>query len=369
VEGGRIVSVQSARALPSDVDVIDLGDATLLPGLIDCHVHLVWSGGPAPHELVDRESRYVTALRCAANALANLKAGVTTVRDLGSSDGMALDVGVAIDLGIVPGSRVIASGRAIAMTGGHGVEAGSREADGVDAVRHAVRCEMKAGAQLIKVMASGGVYGRGEEVGSPQFTVEEMQVAVEEAHKTGRKVAAHAYSPQAISNALDAGVDSVEHASLMDRETAERMRRQGCYMVPTLSTYQAMHEAGTRLGLAEHLRRKTEEVREASRAAFQLAMRVGVPLAAGTDCGSPGHPHGALRDELRLMVELGATPLQAIRFATSAASDLLGLGSQIGTLEPGKRADLLAVAGDPLRDILALREVRLVLRDGVPAAP
>jgi imidazolonepropionase-like amidohydrolase len=365
VEGGRIAGIDPSHAIPSTAEVVDLGDTTLMPGLIDTHVHLVWSAGPAPHELIERETRYVTVLRTAANALINLHAGVTTVRDLDSLDGMAVDVGRAIDLGVVPGARIIACGRAVAMTGGHGLNAGSVEADGVDAVRHAVRAEMKAGAQVIKLMASGGVYGHAEEIGSPQLSVEEMRVGVEEAHKAGRKVAAHAYSPQAIKNALDAGVDSVEHASLIDRETAERMRQLGTYMVPTLVTYKKMFEAGPKMGLADYVQRKTAEVKDASRAAFKLAMEVGVRLAAGTDCGSPGHPHGALAEELELMVELGATPMQAIRFGTSAAADLLGLSAEIGTLEPGKRADLLALSGDPLRDIRVLREVRLVMRDGV----
>ena len=363
VEDGRIASVGSVADLPAGVGITDLGDATILPGLIDAHVHLVWSASAEPHEVVERESRALTALRCANNAALHLRAGVTTVRDLGATDGLSIDVARAVGLGVIRGPRVIAAGRAIAMTGGHGWFLG-READGAQAVRHAVRSELKAGATCIKLMASGGVYGHAEEPGSPQLTVEELRVAVEEAHKAGRRVAAHAYSIEAIGNALDAGVDSIEHGSFIDRDTAGRMRETGTYLVPTMSVYRAMSERGPELGAPEYIRRKTAEVLEASREAFRLALEAGVPVAAGTDCGAPGHPHGTLLEELMLMVESGASPVQALRFGTSAAADLLGLGDEVGSLEPGKRADLLAVDGDPTSEILALRDVRLVLRDG-----
>jgi imidazolonepropionase-like amidohydrolase len=363
VEDGRIASVVPARELASDVEVVDLGDATLLPGLIDAHVHLVWSASAEPHEVVERESRALTALRCANNAERHLRAGVTTVRDVGSTDGLAIDIARAVELGILPGPRVVAAGRAIAMTGGHGWFLG-READGADAVRHAAREEMKAGATCIKLMASGGVYGHAEEPGSPQLTVEEMRAAVEEAHKGGRKVAAHAYSVAAINNALEAGVDSVEHGSFLDRETAETMRERGTYLVPTMSVYQAMSDKSPELGTPEYIQRKTAEVLDASREAFRLALDNDVPIAAGTDCGAPGHPHGTLPQELMLMVEAGATPMQALRYGTSAPADLLGLSEEVGTLAPGKHADLLAVDGNPINDIRALRKVRLVLRSG-----
>jgi imidazolonepropionase-like amidohydrolase len=363
VEDGRIASVGSVADLPAGAEITDLGDATILPGLIDAHVHLVWSASAEPHEVVERESRALTALRCANNAALHLRAGVTTVRDVGATDGLSIDVARAVGLGVLRGPRVIAAGRAIAMTGGHGWFLG-READGAEAVRHAVRSELKAGATCIKLMASGGVYGHAEEPGSPQLTVEELRVAVEEAHKAGRRVAAHAYSIEAIGNALDAGVDSIEHGSFIDRDTAGRMRESGTYLVPTMSVYRAMSERGPELGAPEYIRRKTAEVLGASREAFRLALEAGVPVAAGTDCGAPGHPHGTLPEELMLMVESGASPIQALRFGTSAAADLLGLGDEVGSLEPGKRADLLAVDGDPTSEILALRDVRLVLRDG-----
>jgi imidazolonepropionase-like amidohydrolase len=363
VEDGRIASVGPARELASGVEVVDLGDATLLPGLIDAHVHLVWSASAEPHEVVERESRALTTLRCANNAERHLRAGVTTIRDVGSTDGLAIDVARAVELGILSGPRVVAAGRAIAMTGGHGWFLG-READGPDAVRHAAREEMKAGATCIKLMASGGVYGHAEEPGSPQLTVEEMRVAVEEAHKGGRKVAAHAYSVEAINNALESGVDSIEHGSFLDRETAERMREKGTYLVPTMSVYQAMSNKGPELGTPEYIQRKTAEVLEASSEAFRLALDNNVPIAAGTDCGAPGHPHGTLPQELMLMVEAGTTPMQALRYGTSAPADLLGLSEEVGTLAPGKHADLLAVDGNPINNIRALRKVRLVLRNG-----
>jgi imidazolonepropionase-like amidohydrolase len=363
VEEGRIVSVMPAEDLPADTEVVNLGDATLLPGLVDAHVHLVWSASAEPHALVESESRALTALRCANNADLHLRAGVTTVRDVGSTDGLAIEVGRAVELGVLPGPRVVAAGRAIAMTGGHGWFLG-READGPDAVRRAAREEMKAGAGCVKLMASGGVYGHAEEPGSPQLTTAEMGAAVQEAHKAGRKVAAHAYSPEAINNALEAGVDSIEHGSFMDRATAERMQEQGTYLVPTMSVYAAMAKKGPELGAPEYIQRKTAEVLGASREAFRLALEVGVKIAAGTDCGAPGHPHGTLPEELRLMVEAAATPTEALRYGTSAAADLLGLAEEVGTLEPGKKADLIAVGGDPLHDIRALREVRLVLRNG-----
>lgn len=364
VEDGRIASVGPSADVRDAGEVEDLGDVTLLPGLIDAHVHLVWSASAEPHEVVETESRALTTLRCAANCERQLKAGVTTVRDVGSTDGLAVEIGLAVELGVIPGPRVVASGRAVAMTGGHGWFLG-READGADAVRRAVREEIKSGATCIKFMASGGVYGGGEEPGSPQLSVKEMSAGVEEAHKAGRRVAAHAYSGEAINNALEAGVDSIEHGSFLDAETARRMAGQGTYLVPTMSVYEAMSEKGAELGSPEYITRKTAEVLASTREGLARALEAEVKVAAGTDCGAPGHPHGTLAQELRLISEAGTGPAGALDAGTRAAADLLGLGSKVGTLEPGKRADLLAVGGDPLTDTGALEDVRLVVRDGM----
>jgi imidazolonepropionase-like amidohydrolase len=363
VDGEQIAYAGPAASAPATADTVDLGDATLLPGLIDAHVHLVWSAGALPHELVREESPYLTVLRCADNVARHLRAGVTTIRDVGSTGGMAVEVGRAIEKGVLRGPRVVAAGRAMAMTGGHAHYLG-REVDGADAVRRAVREELKAGADCIKVMASGGVYGHREEVGNPQLTVEEMRAAVDEAHKAGRKVTAHAYSSQAIANALDAGVDCLEHGSFLEGDAADRMRRDSIFLVPTLSVYKAMYEAGPSLGTPLYLQRKTEVVMQASRASFRTALEAGIALASGTDCGAPGHPHGRLAEELALMVEYGATPVQALRAATLQAAELLGLADEIGTLEPGKRADLVAVRENPFANIGAVRDVRLVVLGG-----
>ena len=367
-EGPLISYVGAARLSPAVAETIELGDCTLLPGLVDAHVHLVWSASGQPHEVVNRESRYLTVLRSAANAVRHLHAGVTTIRDCGSTDGIALDVAQGIEAGVFVGPRLVAAGQAISMTGGHAWFV-SKEADGSDNVRHAVRSQLKAGAQCIKLMASGGVYGHLEEVGSPQLFVEEMRAGVEVAHLAGRKATAHAYSPNAITNALDAGVDCIEHGSFLTGDVAERMRKQGTYLVPTLSTYEAMIERGPQVGTPEYMIRKTGQVMEASRTAFRLALEAGVPVATGTDCGAPGHPHGAVVEEISLMVRLGADPQKALTFATMSSARLLGVDSEVGSLEVGKRADLIAVDGNPLDDIEALRSLQLVVKDGVQAWP
>jgi len=363
IEGARIDWVGPAAELPLGLAVDDLGDVTLLPGLVDCHVHLVWDASAAPHEVTARESPERTVLRAVTHARQQLDAGVTTVRDLGASDGLSIPLAQAVAAGDVPGPRIVASGRAVAMTGGHGWFLG-QEADGADAVRAAVRAQIKAGARSIKLMASGGVYGEHEQVDQPQLTLEELRAGVEEAHKAGCIVAAHAYAPLPIGEALEAGVDSIEHGSFLDRATAERMRERGAYLVPTLSVYDAMARHAPALGSPAYIVRKTDAVRAASLGACRLAYEVGVPLAAGTDAGSPGHPHGSLVEELRLMVEAGLPTVEALRIGTLGGARLLRLDGEIGTLEAGKGADLIAVDGDPSRDVTHLRDVRLVVTAG-----
>lgn len=371
IEGGRTVVVDrgvvvdvTTGPVPAGCDVLDLADATILPGLVDAHVHLIWDASAVPQRRVADESAVLTAFRAARNAMTHLRAGVTSVRDLGSTDGIALDVAEAIRSRLVAGPRVVAAGRAITMTGGH-VHYIGREADGPDAVCHAVRAELKAGAECVKVMASGGVLGpRGEKPGAAQLTVAELTTAVAEAHRAGRPVAAHAHSLESITNALDADVDSIEHGSRLDEPTAERMREQGVYLVPTLSPVRSICRDGELIGLPADTRAKAEQLLEATKAAFGHAVRCGTPLAAGTDAGVPTQPHGMMWRELVTMAELGCPPELVLRAATSSGADLLGLGGGVGRIAPGAPGDLVVVDGDPRVDMSVLRSPTMVLYGG-----
>lgn len=363
VENGRICEVGRKLSTPSGATEYELGDATLLPGLVDCHTHLCWGAEAVPHEWVQVQRPARVVLRMAAQARRTLAAGVTTVRDLGSTDGLSVPLAQAVAAGDVVGPRIIAAGRAIAMTGGH-AEQIAIEVDGCDAVTAAVRHEIKRGATCIKVMASGGVYGTREHIDEPQLSVPEMTAAVVAARHARLRVAAHAYTEIPINLALDAGVASIEHGSYLDEPTARRMATMGAYLVPTMTAYEVMTREADVVGAPPHIRRKTAQVREASRAAAALALRTGVPMAAGSDSGGSGNAHGTFPEEARLLIECGASVVEAIRICTSAGAELCGVGEITGSLTPGKAADLLAVAGDVSSDITALTRPVLILRDG-----
>lgn len=364
VEGGLVIDVIDDRG--PERGIVDLGDATVLPGLVDAHVHLVWDGSVAPEAVVAAESAVRTAFRAAHHAALHLRAGVVAVRDLGSTDALATEVAGAVDAGLTPGPRVVAAGRAIMMTGGH-VHCIGREADGIDAVRHAVRAEVKAGATCIKLMASGGVLGPpGESPGAVQLTLPELAVAVAEAHRAGRKVAAHAHSVESIVDALDAGADSIEHGSSLDGPTAERMAAGGVHLVPTLSPLRSICRNGRALGMPADVLRKATELLDLTAESFRTALEHGVPLAAGTDAGVPTQGHGQLWRELATMVELGCPAELALRAGTAGGAQLLGLGATAGRIVPGGRADLVAVPGDARLDIGALGRPSMVLLGGVP---
>ncbi|WP_021597152.1 metal-dependent hydrolase family protein [Actinomadura welshii] len=362
VEDGMIVSVETgpgAAARPADVD---LGDCTLLPGLIDTHTHLVWDASAAPQDRVALDAPERTVLRAAAHAMRHLRAGETTVRDLGATGALSVPLAQAIADGDVPGPRVVPAGRAIAMTGGHGWSL-CHEADGPDAVRAAVRSEIKGGARAIKLIASGGVYGEHERPEEPQLSRAEVEVAVEEAHKAGCRVAAHAYSPEVIGMLLDVGVDSIEHGSLLDARTAERMREQGVALVPTLCVFDAIHGAyADRPG--SPIAAKAAEIRSKALAACRVAAENGVTIAVGTDSGAPGNPHGSVAQEMRLMVEAGLSPAEALHAATGAAAEVVGLAGTAGRLAKGRPADLVAYRGDPAAEVDAVRDVALVMLGG-----
>jgi imidazolonepropionase-like amidohydrolase len=362
VAEGVISSIESGPTpRREDVDVV-LDNCTLLPGLIDTHTHLVWDASARPQDRVALETPERTVLRAAAHEIQHLRAGDTTVRDLGATAGLSVPLAAAIADGDILGPRVIPSGRAIAMTGGHGWSL-CHEADGPDAVRAAVRSEIKNGARAIKLIASGGVYGEHERPEEPQLSRAEVEVAVQEAHKAGCLVAAHAYSPTVINMLLDVGVDSIEHGSLIDHDTAQRMHEMGVALVPTLCVFDAIYRAYADQPNSP-IRRKAAEIRSKAQEACQLAAANGVTIAVGTDSGAPGNPHGSVALELELMVESGLSPKDALHAATAAAAKTIGSAGTLGSLTPGAVADLVAVRGNPLVKVGTVREVAMVMTGG-----
>ena len=378
VESGRITAVGSGLAVPAGARVIDLGDATLLPGFIDAHVHLTGESSDDWYRAAVEGLRRTVAekaIRSTEFARRTLMAGFTTVRNVGAED--YIDVGLrnSINAGVVAGPRMLIATQALGARGGHcdttgfpyllfGKEPGVAEgiASGADAFRDAVRFEIKYGADVIKVCATGGVLSLTDEVDTPQLTQAELDAIVDEAHRLRKKTAAHAHGAEGAKVAIRAGIDSIEHGSFLDDEALRMMKERGTYFVPTLL---AGEYAGGRKSTRTYppeIAAKAQAARAARSAAFRNALRMGVKIAFGTD--SAVSPHGLNAEEFALLVEHGMTPAAALRTATSAASTLLGLDKRTGTLEPGKDADVVAVPGDVLADIHATEKVSFVMREG-----
>jgi imidazolonepropionase-like amidohydrolase len=361
IEDGRIKAVGPDEdiCVPRGTRRIDGRGLTVLPGLIDCHVHLCLGAEADVVAAVERDSSTLTLLKAAELARRTLEAGFTTVRDVGFRDHAIFALKQAIAAGVTPGPRILAAGVAVCMPGGHARFIG-REAAGVDAVRAVVRDQLAAGAEVIKVIASGGVLTPGTSPDQAQMTVEELTAAVEVAVAHGRHVAAHAHGASGMKNALRAGVHSIEHATLMDDEAAGMMIQRGVFMVPTLSALATTAACPVGCGIPESARSKARNMVKQHEKSFRAALRRGVPIALGTDAGTPFNHHGENAQELDRMVTLGMDPMQAIMSSTSGAARLLGLGQEIGSITVGKQADLVIVAGNPLRNIqLLLRKDRI----------
>jgi len=360
VEGDRIVATGRGQPGPRVAErTIDLGGRTVLPGLIDTHVHLA-GGDYFPG--YEHEPIGIAAVRTAEAARRTLLAGYTTVRTASSRDFLDLDVRDAIHMGLTPGPRIIGSGRGITSTGGHQHEV-AMEVDGPDEVRKAVRQHIKRGVDSLKIMMSGGVATAGLPVQAEQFSVEEVTTAVYEAHRVGMKVLTHSIGLQAIRNAIEGGVDSIDHGQYLDEECAVRMKQRGIYLVPTFGPFYYY----TEIRKAEDWRiQRAEAIKDQHQRAFRLAMEVGVPIAMGSDCGAPSRfPNGENALELTLMVRNGMAPGDAVRSGTSEAARLAGVFDQVGSVEPGKLADLIVVDGNPLEDISVLQhKVQLVMKGG-----
>jgi imidazolonepropionase-like amidohydrolase len=371
------VGAEGRVAIPAGARRVDLGDATLLPGFIDAHVHLIGRELADPGAELQGVKDYpgFAAILGTLNAKRTLMAGFTAVRNVGAQDFYDVSLHKAIDAGYVPGPRMRVAAHSIGITGGHCDENGYRPgltdgdfktgiADGAEQVRAAVRYQAKYGADVIKTCATGGVLSEGDAVGVPQYTFDELKAMVDEATKLERKVAAHAHGAEGIKIATRAGVASIEHGSFLDDEGAKLMSEHGTYWVPTFSAGEAVERAAQSGVLKGQRAEKGLAAATAMRNAGQYARKYNVKIALGTDAGVGAH--GTNGHEFALMVKWGGlTPMQSIVAGTSSGARLLGWDDKIGTLAPGKFADIVAVPGDPLQDITAMERPKFVMKNGV----
>ncbi|SFK88988.1 Imidazolonepropionase [Halogranum rubrum] len=361
IEDGRIVAVGDVEAGGESDTETDVSGQFVAPGLVDAHVHLMMDGRP-DIATTRGDSESTAAYRAAANLQAALDAGVTTVRDLGARDTLALDAARAVESGVLEGPRVLASGQNVVMTGGHGHWFG-READGPTEVRKAAREQLKRGADVVKCMATGGVLTEGAKTGLPELSLDELEALVDAAASKDVPTAAHAHGKEGIENATRAGITSVEHGTFMDRETAELMAERGTYWVPTTAAIVGILENGVEAGIPEEAVAKSEEAAEAHEQAFEYALDAGVSIAMGTDAGTPFNFFADIPQELELLVDRGLTPEHALEAATVNAADLLGL-DDVGKVEEGYRADLVVLAENPTTTVSAWRHPTTVVADG-----
>ena len=370
VRGDRIETV-GASAAPEGAKVIDLSAYTVLPGLIDTHTHV--TGDPTLPPYHGYGISYPrAALKGAANAKATLFGGVTTIRDVGAGGYTDVALRDAIVDGDVIGPRMLASGPALGITGGHcddNMLAPEFEhqadgvADGIEGVRRMVRKNVKFGVDVIKYCGTGGVFSKGTKLGAQQYTAEEVAALIDEAHMHGRKVAVHAHGADGIKTAIKAGVDTVEHASLIDDEGLQLAKKHDVFLSMDIYNTEYTQTEGPKRGELEEFLRKDREVAEIQRENFRKAVKMGIRMTMGTDTGV--HRHGDSAKQLAVMVRYGMTPMQALQAATVNGADALGLKGQVGSAAPGHYADLIAVQGDPLNDVRLLENVQFVMKGGV----
>ena len=382
VQGDKIVDAGSNVPIPSGAQVIDLGDATLSPGFMDAHTHLTadFSGNYNERRLRELDLNVSEqAINATAFARATVKAGFTTVRDLGSrfvASREFVDVALrnSINKGVIVGPRMLVATKGIGATGGHfDPTSGFRDflfgrepdytdgiANGPDEIRKAVRFEVKNGADVIKAAVSGGVLSLADEVDTPQLTPAEMAALVDESHRLRKKVAVHCHGDQAAREAIDAGVDSIEHGSFMKPETVTMMKKKGTFLTPTLMASEWI--MGKLDNYPPALQAKAKAATAARSEMFRNAVKMGIKISFGTDAAV--YPHGQNAKEFKLMVDLGMAPIDALKSATANDADLLGITQKVGTLEKGKLADVIAMPGDPTTDITVTERVSFVMREG-----
>lgn len=373
IRGDRIERIGPAAELRAD-RVIDLGSATVLPGLIDLHTHLTDEVGTNWERALLTTTPGKAAIFGAKNAHDTLLAGFTTCRDMGPTwPYVDIDLRYAIEKGAVAGPRLLVAGNYVSATGGAGdarqfsiyvdVPIVQNLADGVDAVRRAVRTNFKQGADFVKILATGAVMSQGIPPGAQQYSDAELAVAVEEANRWGRHVAAHAHGADGIKAALRAGVRTIDHGSMLDEEGARLLKSKGAYFAPTLYVGQTILEEHAELNIPAHQVERERAMTGTQERAFKLAIAGKLPIVFATDAGV--FPHGRNAREFAIRVRLGQTPMQAIEGATRLAAEAIGWSDRVGTLEPGRYADLIAVSGDPLNDITELERIRFVMKGAV----
>ncbi len=377
VENGKIVDAGANLAIPPGAQVIDLGDATLSPGFIDAHTHLTsdFSRPYNERRLNELETSVpLSAFEAIPNAAKTLEAGFTTVRDVGSKAFLDVALRDAIEKGLVRGPRMLAATKGIGATGGHFDDTnGFRDAlfgrepneldgiaDGPEAIRKAVRYQIKNGADVIKAAVSGGVLSMKDEVDVPQLAPDEIAMLVSETHRLRKKVAVHCHGDSAAKEAINAGVDSIEHGSFLKKDTLALMKAKGTYLVATLEATEYI--MGKIAAYPPAIQEKAKAAAAARSEMFRNAVQLGVKIAFGTDAGV--FPHGENAKEFALMTSFGMTPIDALRAATSVAADLLGIAATTGTLEKGKTADIIALPGDPTSDITVTERVAFVMKAG-----
>lgn len=367
VEGNRIKAVQDAsESMPTGFEVIELPDATLLPGLIDCHTHITLDGSSDPFAKslkMPREEK----LQCAkVNAEKTLRAGITTIRDMGGAEGVDLELRNAISSGMCAGPRIMVSGHVICGIKGHGWPIGREVRSNEDAVS-AVQEQLRAGADLIKFMVTGGAMTSGSSPEAQQLTDEELHAAVAEAHRAGKRTAAHAKGRSGILAALHAGIDSIEHGTMLSEEAADWMRKHRIPVVFTLSALYNMEQVGASGGIPAEILEKALRYKPNRQQSIALAQKHGLITALGTDAGTPYNRHGENPGELERMVEAGYTPEQALEAATGVAAQILGLDDCLGTIAAGKLADLIVVRDNPVKNIELFSDpsaLLLVMKNG-----
>jgi imidazolonepropionase-like amidohydrolase len=356
VEGTTIAAIGPAKNInaPASTQVVDLSAYTVMPGMIDCHDHMQFDTGD--EEAMSREPLAWLQLRAAKNCRQMLRAGITTVRDVGAKGFGDVELKKAVEAGMVPGPRLLVSGHFVVRTGGHAWYLG-QQADGPDAIRAAIRQQIRGGADLVKIMITGGIATKGMDPVGATYTRDEIWAAIDEAHREGKKIAAHAYGGRSVLDAAEAGLDSVEHGAMCSQAELDAMAKKGTYLV---STYGVMEHVAATPGIPDFFREKGQQVLTRYVDTLGKARAAGVKIAIGGDTY-----HADPAAELRALVAAGFTPMQALQAATRNGAELCGVLDRVGTLERGKRADVIAVDGNPLEDVRAVGKVRWVMLDGM----